>query len=71
VAREAGVSRSTVWSIERGSGGISLGILIRVLAVYGLEEEVLRIASDDPEGRKLQDLALIPTQKKTKRKRES
>ena len=37
VARKAGISRVTLWSIEKGEGNCSLSSLLRVMDVLGLE----------------------------------
>jgi len=60
VATRAGISRTTLYKVERGDFAVTLGVYLRVLAVYGLSEEVDRIAVDDALGRRLQDLALLP-----------
>ena len=59
VAERANVSRMTLWHVENGSPGVAIGTYFRVLFVLGLEKDMLKIASDDPLGRKLQDVALI------------
>ena len=41
--------------------GVTLGAYLRVLAVYVLSEEIDHIAADDALGRRIQDLALLPT----------
>lgn len=58
VAERAGISRSTLWQVEKGVPGTSLGIYIQVLFVLGLEKDILLIAKDDELGRKLQDANL-------------
>ena len=63
VAQRAGVSRTTVYKVEAGNPGATLGAYMRVLAVLGLEGDINLLATDDRVGRKLQDLALEPAQK--------
>ena len=63
VAQRAGVSRTTVYKVEAGDAGATLGAYIRVLAVLGLESDLNLLAADDRVGRKLQDLALEPAPK--------
>lgn len=58
VAQRAGVSRTTVYKVEAGDPGATLGAYVRVLAVLGLEGDLNLLAADDRIGRKLQDLAL-------------
>lgn len=59
VAQRAGISRATLWSIEKGSPSVSMGAYAAVLhALNGMERDLLLIAKDDELGRKLQDLDL-------------
>jgi len=55
VAERAGIGRSTLVRIEKGDAGVSMGHLINVLRVLGLEKDFLLLAKDDELGRKLQD----------------
>ena len=59
VAERAGISRTTLVSIEKGYAGVSIGHYLNVLRVLGLENDILLIARDDELGRKLQDANLI------------
>jgi transcriptional regulator with XRE-family HTH domain len=59
VAQRAGISRTSLYKVERGDAGATLGTYMRVLAVLGLEADVNALAADDKVGRKLQDLALL------------
>jgi transcriptional regulator with XRE-family HTH domain len=59
VAERAGIDRGTLREVERGNPSVSLGAYFNVLRVYNLQEEILKIASDDPIGRKLQDLEIL------------
>jgi len=68
VAQRAGVSRTTVYKVEAGDPGATLGAYIRVLAVLGLEGDLNLLAADDRIGRKLQDLALEPSPEARRRK---
>lgn len=58
VAQRAGLSRSSLYKVERGDPGATLGTYLRVLAVLGLDGDFNALAADDKVGRKLQDLAL-------------
>ena len=60
VALRAGISRSSLYNVEAGDPGATLGTYLRVLAVLGLEKDIESLAADDQVGRKLQDLALEP-----------
>ncbi len=60
VAQRAGISRTTLYKVEAGAAGATLGSYVRVLAVLGLEGDLDKLAADDKVGRKLQDLALAP-----------
>lgn len=59
VSERAGISRSTLWLIEKGSPKVAMGSYFMVLFVLGLEKDLLKVASDDILGRKLQDIALL------------
>tara|TARA_B100000945_G_scaffold6786_1_gene5637 strand:+ start:1364 stop:1684 length:321 start_codon:yes stop_codon:yes gene_type:complete len=58
VSERAGISRPTLSSLEKGSPSISLGIILQVLLVLGLEKDILLLAKDDTLGRKIQDADL-------------
>jgi transcriptional regulator with XRE-family HTH domain len=67
VADRADISKSTLWRIEKGEPGVSLGNLYQVLIVLGLEDDMLALAADDELGRKLQD-AELSTKKRAPKK---
>lgn len=59
VAERAGISRATLWNVEKGSPSVAIGIYASVLhALNGMDDDLLLIAKDDELGRKLQDLNL-------------
>lgn len=58
VANRSGISRTTLMKIEKGDSSVTLGAYLRVLAIYGLENDLSEVAEDDKLGRRLQDLAL-------------
>ena len=60
VAERAGISRSTLQLIEKGSPGVAMSAYLQVLFVLGLEKDLLLVAANDPLGRKLQDAGLLP-----------
>jgi transcriptional regulator with XRE-family HTH domain len=64
VAQRAGISRTTLYKVETGDAGATLGSYVRVLAVLGLERDLDQLAADDVLGRKLQDLALEPASRR-------
>ena len=59
VAERADISRTTLVAIEKGTPGVSMGAYLQVLFVLGLEEDLLKVATDDILGRKLQDANLL------------
>jgi transcriptional regulator with XRE-family HTH domain len=59
VSERARIDRSTLVRVEKGDAGVSLGAYFNVLRVLGLQDDFLKIATDDEFGRKLQDLKLL------------
>jgi transcriptional regulator with XRE-family HTH domain len=69
VAERAGISRATLWAVEKGSPSVAVGIYAAVThSLNGLDKDWLLIAKDDELGRKLQDLEL-PIRKRAPKKR--
>jgi len=68
VAGRAGISRTSLYKVESGDPGATMGSYLRVLAALGLENDLHGLAADDKVGRKLQDLALAPPRATTRRK---
>ncbi len=58
VAERAGISRASLWAVEKGSPSVAMGIYVAVLNALSLENDLLKLAADDELGRKLQDLNL-------------
>ena len=58
VAGRAGISRTTLYKVEVGDAGVTMGTYLRVLAALGLSGDLDAVAADDRVGRRLQDLAL-------------
>lgn len=58
VAKRAGVSRASVWAVEKGSPSVAIGIYAAVLLAIGMPDELTLVAKDDVLGRTLQDLDL-------------
>ena len=69
IAERAGISRATLWSIEKGAPSVSIGMYAAVLhALNNMDTDLLKIAKDDELGRKLQDLELLTPQRAPKRR---
>ncbi len=69
VAERAGISRATLWSVEKGAPTVAMGTYAAVLhALGGLDKDLELIAKDDEFGRRLQDYNLIAP-KRAKRSR--
>lgn len=68
VAERAGISRTTLVSIEKGSPSVAMGCYAAVLhALNYMDKDLLLVAKDDELGRKLQDLDL-PVRKRAPRR---
>lgn len=59
VSERADINRTTLYQIEKGNPKVSIGAYFNVLRVLGLQDDFLKLASDDAFGRKLQDLDLL------------
>ena len=72
IAERAGISRATLWNIEKGSPSVSMGAYAAALhALGGMDRDLLLVAKDDVLGRKLQDLGLFPKKRAPKQSSES
>lgn len=70
VAERAGISRATLWAVEKGTPTVAMGTYAAVLhALNGLDRDLLLIAKDDELGRKLQDLNLLTRKRAPKMKK--
>jgi transcriptional regulator with XRE-family HTH domain len=67
VAQRAGISRKTLYRVERGDPAVAFGIYARVLQALRLENDLATIAQDDVLGRKLQDANLTPKRRAPKK----
>ena len=66
-AERAGISRATLWNVEKGSPSVAIGIYAAVLhALNGMDTDLLLVAKDDELGRKLQDLKLTTPKRASK-----
>ena len=69
-AERSGISRATLWAVEKGSPSVSVGIYAAVLhSLNGMDKDLLFIAKDDELGRQLQDLEL-PIRRRSPKKRQ-
>lgn len=59
IAERAGISRATLWKVEKGDPGVAIGIYAKVLAAIGLPNDITLIARDDELGRIIQDAKLL------------
>jgi transcriptional regulator with XRE-family HTH domain len=71
VAQRAGITRKTLYRVERGDPAVALGIYARVLQALRLENDLGSIAADDALGRKLQDASLEPKRRAPRQSRRS
>lgn len=67
IAERATCSPLTVSRIERGVPTVSIGIYLRVLYALQLDDDILALAGQDEIGRRLQDLALKPRLRASKK----
>lgn len=68
VSERAGISRNTLWQIEKGNPSVAIGYYAAVLhALNNLDGDLLLVAQDDVLGKKLQDLE-ISAKKRVSRK---
>lgn len=58
VAERAGISRSTLYHLEKGDANTSLGSLLQILVALRLENDLGQVGADDLLGRKLMDAGL-------------
>lgn len=68
VSERAGITRTTLRSIEKGSPTVSMAGYIQVMFVLGLENDLLNLAKNDELGRKLQDTKLVVKKRAPKKK---
>ncbi len=59
VAERAGISRMTLYKVERGEPMVAIAAYLQVLFVLGLAQDFAQLAKDDVLGRKLQDLGMV------------
>ncbi|MBQ7680552.1 MAG: helix-turn-helix domain-containing protein [Butyrivibrio sp.] len=59
IAERAGISRATLWKVEKGDPGVAIGVYAKVLYAIGLPDDILLLARDDELGRLIQDAQLL------------
>jgi transcriptional regulator with XRE-family HTH domain len=59
VSERANISRATLWHIENGSPSVAMGIYCQVLFILGLDKDLVKIAADDVQGRKMMEGELL------------
>ena len=67
VSERAGISRPTLWQIEKGKPSVAMGAYFQVLFVLGMEKDFLKLGADDELGRKLQDAGLVTKERAPKK----
>ena len=68
VCVRAGISRPTLYKVEKGISSVAFGAYVEVLRVLGLAEDLSMVAKEDVIGRRLQDESL-PQRKRAPRKK--
>ena len=58
ISMRAGISRSTLWKIEKGDPSVAFGLYLKVLSAIGIDKDILKIAADDELGHLIQDANL-------------
>jgi transcriptional regulator with XRE-family HTH domain len=59
VSKMVGISRSTLWEVEKGSPKVAMGIYYEVLFILGLADDLLKIGANDLLGRKSKDFGIL------------
>jgi len=67
VAERAGISRNTLYLLEKGGSSTSIATLFQVLVVLGLENDFSKLAGDDQLGRRIEDAKLASPRRRAPR----
>jgi transcriptional regulator with XRE-family HTH domain len=67
LAQRSGITRKTLYRVERGDPAVAFGIYARVLQASRLENDLGSVGAGDALGRKLQDAKLEPKSRATRR----
>lgn len=60
VAERSGISRATLWAVEKGTPTVAIGTYATVLhALGGMDKDLELVAKDDEYGRRIQDMNLV------------
>ncbi len=59
VSERAGIHRATLYRIEKGNPAVAIGLYFNVFKVLNLQDDFLKLGTNDVFGRKLQDLDLL------------
>ena len=59
VSERAGIHRATLNRIEKGDPSVAIGLYFNVFKVLNLQDDFMKLGTDDEFGRKLQDLDLF------------
>ena len=60
VAERAGVSRATLWAVEKGTSTVTIGAYAAILhALGGMDKDLKLIGQNDEFGRRIQDMNLV------------
>jgi transcriptional regulator with XRE-family HTH domain len=69
VCERAGISRTTLYAIEKGNPGVAMANYAQVLMILSLDKDLLLVAKDDEFGRKLQDAGLLVKKRAPKKRK--
>ena len=71
IAERAGISRSTLYAIEKGTHSVSIGAYAMVLhAIGGLDKDLLLVAKDERMEQTMRELQLSVRKRAPKRKQD-
>ena len=71
IAERAGISRSTLYAIEKGTCSVSLGAYAMTLhAIGGLDKDLLLVAKDERMEQAMREIQLTVRKRAPKRKRD-